>query len=270
MASNDLNWRVGAFVLGGFLVVAALILYFGKFGDRFRSDYELIVRFENASGLIIGSQVLYAGVEVGKVKEIRLDPEGRHVDVVLSMFRFRSFKYIIKEDAEFTVRRSGLLGDVYITINPGSQAAGEARPGQVLQGKAPTGIGEVAESAEELLAKLNDAMDRLSTEVLDEATLADLRQSVKNIKELTANMNGTSAKLNKVLDDIQEGEGTIGGLFQNKEIFENFRALSYNLRKGGVLFYKDRYEEDLKKTPAQKQAEKEEKARKEKPPKSRL
>jgi phospholipid/cholesterol/gamma-HCH transport system substrate-binding protein len=270
MENKSVQWKVGVFVMAGFLVAASLILYFGKFGDRFRSDYELIVRFENASGLIIGSEVLYAGVEVGKVKEIRLDQEGRYVDVVLSMFRSRNFKYIIKEDAEFTVRRSGLLGDVYITIHPGSPGAGEARPGQVLHGKAPTGIGEVAESADELLAKLNDTMDRLSTEVLDEATLADLRQSVKNIKDLTANMNDTSAKLNKVLDDIRGGKGTIGGLFRDKEIFENFKALSYNLRKGGVLFYKDRYEQDMRKTPAEKEAERQEKERKERPPKSRL
>ncbi len=202
----------------------------------------------------------YAGVQVGKVKEIRLDPQGRHVDVVLSMFRFRSFKYVIKKDAAFMVKRTGLLGDVYITINPGSEEAAEAEPGETLIGKAPTSLSEMAETAEDLLNKVNLQLDRISTEFLDDQTLADLRQSVKNIKELTANMNSTSAKLNKVLDDVNEGKGTIGSLIQNKEIFENFKALSYNLRKGGVLFYKDRYEQDQGKTPVGEKKERNEAA----------
>jgi phospholipid/cholesterol/gamma-HCH transport system substrate-binding protein len=259
MQNRDLGWKVGVFVLTGFLVAAALILQFGKFGDRFRGDYQLVVRFQNASGLIIGSQVLYAGVEVGKVQAIRLEPEGRYVDVVLSMFRFRSFKYIIKEDATFTIKRSGLLGDVSITIHPGSENAPEAQPGQVLHGKAPTNLSEMAESAEELLLKLNEAVDRLSMDLFDEQTLADLRQSVKNVRELTGNMSDTTRRLNKILAEIEEGKGTIGKLFQNEEIFENFRALSYNLRKGGVLFYRDRYDKDKKVTPEEEAAEKREK-----------
>jgi phospholipid/cholesterol/gamma-HCH transport system substrate-binding protein len=267
MESKNLEWKVGLFVLMGLTIAAGLILYFGKFGER--GDYELTVRFQNASGLINGSKVLYAGVEVGKVKEINLDAEGRYVDVVLAMFRFKKWKYVIKKDAGFTIKQSGLLGDVYITIEPGSQAAAEAQPGEILQGREPTSLGRMAESAEELLQKLNTSLDKLSSGFLDDRTLGDLRSSVKNLKELTANINTTSIRLNKILEDINSGHGTVGKLFQNDEIFENFRALSYNLRMGGILGYKDRYDQDKTETPAQKAAAKKAEREKMMPPKSR-
>jgi len=267
MQTKQLEWKVGAFVLAGILISAGLILYFGKFGEK--GDYELTVRFQNASGLINGSKVLYAGVQVGKVKEIGLDPEGHYVDVVLAMFRFKKWKYIIKEDANFTIKQSGLLGDVYITIDPGSKDAAEAQPGQILHGKEPTSLGQMAESADELLHKLNVSLDKLSSGFLDDVTLGDLRSSVKNLKELTANMNTTSMHINEILDDINKGKGTIGKLFQNDEVFENFRALSYNLRTGGILGYKDRYKQDMNKTDAQKEADKKQKKQQSAPPKSR-
>ena len=267
MESKHLEWKVGLFVLAGLFVVAGLILFFGKFGER--GDYELTVRFQNASGLINGSKVLYAGVGVGKVKEISLDSEGDHVDVVLGMFRFKKWKYVIKKDATFAIKQSGLLGDVYITIDPGSKTAAEAKPGEILHGKEPTSLGEMAESAEELLQKLNASVDKLSSGFLDDATLSDLRSSARNLKELTANMNTTSLRLNKILEDINKGRGTIGRLFQNEEIFENFRALSYNLRKSGILGYKDRYKQDMNRTNAQEEADEMEKKRETRPPKSR-
>lgn len=267
MQSNHVEWKVGLFVLVGLAIAAGMILFFGKFGEH--GDYELTVRFQNASGLINGSKVLYAGVEVGKVKEINLDQEGHYVDVVLGMFRFKKWKYVIKEDATFAIKQSGLLGDVYITIDPGSATAADAKPGQLLHGKEPASLGRMAESAEELLAKLNRSVDKLSSGFLDDATLADLRSSAKNLKELTANMNTTSMRLNQILDEINKGRGTIGKLFQNEEIYENFRALSYNLRKGGILGYKDRYEQDKNKSPAQAEAEQKEAQRKAASPKSR-
>jgi phospholipid/cholesterol/gamma-HCH transport system substrate-binding protein len=267
MQTKNLEWKVGLFVLAGFAIVAGLILYFGKFGER--GDYELIVRFENASGLINGSKILYAGVEVGKVKEINLDPQGHYVDVVLGMFRFKKWKYIIKKDAIFTIKQSGLLGDVYVTIEPGSPGAPEAQPGEILRGKQPTSVSEMAESADELLRKLNESVDKLSKGLLDEATLGDLRGSVKNLKELSGNMNMTSLKLNQTLNDLNKGEGTIGKLFQNDEIFENFRALSYNLRKRGIFGYKDVYSEEKNKTPEEKEEQKQEERKKLFMPKSR-
>ena len=263
---SNVEWKVGLFVLLGLSIMAGLILFFGKFGDR--GDYALTVRFQNAAGLINGSKVLYAGVEVGKVREINLDAEGHYVDVVLGMFRSKKFKYTIKEDATFTIKQSGLLGDVYITIDPGTSSAPEAQPGQILHGKEPTSLGRMAESAEELLQKLNLSVDKLSSGLLDEVTLGDLRSSAKNLKELTANMNTTSMRLNKILDEINRGHGTIGRLFQDEVIFENFRALSYNLRKGGIFGYKDRYEQDKMMTPAEKDAEKKEERRKAAAPKA--
>lgn len=269
MTPRDIESRVGIFVLTGILVIAYLILHFGKFGDRFRDDYELTVRFQNASGLIPGSKVTYAGVDVGKVAMIFLDPEGHYVDVHLSMFRSKDRKYTVKKDAKFTIKRSGLLGDMYIMILPGTETSPEVKPGDLLEGTEPTSLGEMAESAEDLLRKLNTSVDKLTTRFLDDETLNDLKQTAKNMRELSANMNSTSSKLDIILTDVREGHGTVGKLFQSEEVYDNFKALSYNLRKSGVLFYKDRYDEDRQKAREDPKFESREKEKQARPPKSR-
>ena len=64
---RGLEFKVGIFVFVGLAMLGALVVQFGRLGEGFKTYYPLTVRFNDASGLLKGSDVLLAGARIGKV-----------------------------------------------------------------------------------------------------------------------------------------------------------------------------------------------------------
>ncbi len=106
---------VGIFVLIGLLCTAYLTVKLGRM-EVFGSDgYELQAKFTSAAGLRVGASVEVAGVQVGRVSLISLDPQ--HAQAVVTLFLDSSLK--LTEDTIASVKTSGLIGDKYINLSPG-------------------------------------------------------------------------------------------------------------------------------------------------------
>jgi len=107
---------VGIFVLIGILCLAYLSIKLGKmelFGNNF---YQVYADFDSASGLKAGASVEIAGVEVGRVDRIVLDPKsGNRARVYL---RIRD-GVKVDEDVIASVRTRGIIGDKFILLKPG-------------------------------------------------------------------------------------------------------------------------------------------------------
>src|SRR5436853_2059013 len=115
---RGLEFKVGIFVFVGLAMLAALLVQFGRLGEGFKTYYAVTVRFNNASGLLKGSDVLLAGARIGKVAGgPRLVREGDGVAVPLKIYDYVK----VPEGTKFTVGSSGLLGDrfVDVTMPPG-------------------------------------------------------------------------------------------------------------------------------------------------------
>jgi phospholipid/cholesterol/gamma-HCH transport system substrate-binding protein len=115
MKKMNLEMIVGLFLLAGFACFSYLAI---KMGDikMFNSEtYDVTARFTSISGLKEGSVVELAGVNVGKVSRIELDPSDYeavvHLDVVKSVK--------LQDDAIASVRTAGIIGDKYIKLTPG-------------------------------------------------------------------------------------------------------------------------------------------------------
>src|SRR5438046_9017532 len=104
---RGLEFKVGVFVFVGLVMLGALVVQFGRLGEGFKTYYTLTVRFNDASGLLKGTDVLLSGASSGKVADApRLVREGSGIAVPL-----KSYEYIKIPDAtQFTVGSSGLLG----------------------------------------------------------------------------------------------------------------------------------------------------------------
>src|SRR6202047_1541654 len=102
---RGLEFKVGAFVFVGLSMLAALVVQFGRVGEGFKTYYGLTVRFDDASGLLKGSDVLLAGAKIGRVSGgPRLVQEGNGVAVPL-----RIYDYVkIPEGSKVAVGSSGL------------------------------------------------------------------------------------------------------------------------------------------------------------------
>jgi phospholipid/cholesterol/gamma-HCH transport system substrate-binding protein len=117
MSDKDrgLELKVGIFVAIGLLIVGALVVEFGRFGEGLKTYYLITVHFSDASGLLKSSDVLLGGAKIGRVAgPPRLVSGGRGVDVPLKIYHFVN----IPVKSTFTIGSSGLLGDRFVSIYP--------------------------------------------------------------------------------------------------------------------------------------------------------
>jgi len=142
MKRFNVEMAVGAFMLVGFLCFAWLSVKLGDvdlFGGR---SYPLEARFGSVSGLKEGAIVEIAGVQVGKVAAIRLNPQD--YEAVVEMAIDEGVQ--LSEDSIASIRTSGIIGDRYVKISPGGM------PQYLAPGAAITET-ESAINIEELISK---------------------------------------------------------------------------------------------------------------------
>lgn len=115
MSRNAVETVMGALVL----VVAALFLFFAYTTSQISpvSGYPLIAKFSNAGGLKDGSDVRISGIKVGSVTSETLDPQS--FQAVVHMSIAPSIK--LSTDSVAQIASSGLLGENYISIEPGNE-----------------------------------------------------------------------------------------------------------------------------------------------------
>lgn len=117
MRDKRLEFGVGAFVLLGVAAVAYLAIKLGA-GALVGSDtYALEARFANTGGLNKGAIVMLAGVQVGRVEDIRLDPSD--FSAIVDMNILSSVK--LPADTMASIRTSGLIGDKFVSLAPGAE-----------------------------------------------------------------------------------------------------------------------------------------------------
>ncbi|OQX65618.1 MAG: outer membrane lipid asymmetry maintenance protein MlaD [Desulfococcus sp. 4484_242] len=113
MKKFDLELAVGLFIIMGILCLGYLSIKLGKMEILGNRGYEVEAVFANSGGLKVGSSVMIAGVDVGRVKEIVLDDY--QAKVVLNLREGLK----IQEDAIASIKTKGLIGEKYVEITPG-------------------------------------------------------------------------------------------------------------------------------------------------------
>jgi phospholipid/cholesterol/gamma-HCH transport system substrate-binding protein len=115
MKTAQMERLVGLFVLSGIGCISYFALQFGSAQWRALDTYSLEARFNNASGLVLGSQVAIAGVPVGSVTGLKLAQD------FSALVEFKLRKDVkLPSDSIASIRGHGLLGDKYISLAAGS------------------------------------------------------------------------------------------------------------------------------------------------------
>ena len=127
MKKSSIELWVGVFVLIGIVCIGYLATQLGELGWFEEGYYPLHARFQSVSGLKQGTQVEMAGVEIGHVDDIKLDPE-KLIAVVTLKIR-KGIK--LTDDVIASVKTSGLIGDKYIKLSPGGSDV-ELAPGEYI------------------------------------------------------------------------------------------------------------------------------------------
>jgi phospholipid/cholesterol/gamma-HCH transport system substrate-binding protein len=115
MKQSSVELGVGVFVLLGIICVGYLTIRLGEIEVLGDKTYLLNARFKSVSGLKVGAQVEIAGVQVGQVDSIALDPKDQ---VAMVRLKVRDV-IVLGDDVIASVKTAGLLGDKYIQLSPG-------------------------------------------------------------------------------------------------------------------------------------------------------
>jgi phospholipid/cholesterol/gamma-HCH transport system substrate-binding protein len=115
---STLDLWVGAFVAVGIGAILFLALKVGNLVNWGSTPgYRLEARFDNIGGLKLRAPVKAAGVVVGRVERIKLDPATYQAVVTLKV----DHGYEFTTDTIASILTSGLLGEVYIGLDPGGE-----------------------------------------------------------------------------------------------------------------------------------------------------
>lgn len=230
---------VGLFLLVGLLMIAAIILQFGRVREAFKDTYTLRVAFTNAPGIKQGSPVYLGGSRVGKVRDTPvLKPDSSGVILELEIYRDK----LVPRDASFAVGTVGLMGDALIEIKIA------ARPGPITefypldyqeviegsQGGGMSGLQDTAEAAarkvdlalDDVRAALVDvkaAMKKINEGALSDQVIGDFRASMEHLKNTMMRVDDkvlgdeNAANLKAAITDIKEAAASFKRSTSNLE-----------------------------------------------------
>ncbi len=121
--SKTQDTLVGLFVATGIAALFYMALQISNLGSYSSDDtYTVIANFQNSGGLKIKSPVSVAGVRIGRVSSISLDKE-THESVV--EMQIDSKYNNLPDDSGASIYTAGLLGEQYISIDPGPGITGD-------------------------------------------------------------------------------------------------------------------------------------------------
>jgi phospholipid/cholesterol/gamma-HCH transport system substrate-binding protein len=228
--------KVGLFAL---LVITIMTFMTFKVGglDWMKEEGNIYyVYFKNIAGLDEKTKLKIAGVDAGFIKKIELH-EGVAKMTVRVQKEVRMFS-----DASASIKATGLLGDKYLEIKPGSKEPA-LKNGDTIQD-----VLEIVD-IDDMVRKLSKVSENISTLAIalnealgTEDAKRSLRETVSNLSNITANLNETivvnDEKMRNVLDNIKTLTASLNELVdKNKEpitdIVGNLREFSAKLKTDG-------------------------------------
>ena len=202
--------RAHALMAGLFtlLLGAATILIFYAFSERREETRELlVVTQQNVGGLNPQAQVRYRGIRVGKVLDIRLDPQdGRNI-----LIRVEVETYVpLSANTTARLAYQGITGIAHVLLEDGEEGAGNEIP---LTGNPPriamqaSFLNHLEDSLPEILAQSKSFLENANA-LLNEKNRGHLEQTLANLDSSSQHMNATLANLQTLLDKGNTGSLT--------------------------------------------------------------
>ena len=211
-SQQEVRWsqlKVGVIVLiASIVLITLLFLMTSSSGlGLFSHKIQVTTYFENSAGLKEGAAVNLQGVTVGTVKQIVITsaPERKLTPVQVTMKLDTKYSVDLKKDSKASLSTVGVLGDTVVDIN--SQYA----------------VGPPLDSGDEV-------------KTLETPNLQDV---VKASQGTIESLNVILAKMNTIVDNLQNGKGSVGQLINNPDLYNKANAtvdelhqLAQNLNRG--------------------------------------
>ena len=212
--------------VGILLTVALIVLVLGTLwlvrGGLSRG-YELHTRFPWGQNLKQGQPVMLAGVTIGVVTDVQLNPAGV-LDVDVSIRN----KYKVPRTSVAEVFPVGIFGDVAVALKPSGPSPISFEPGDTVPSRAATGgLDALQARADTITASLARITRALETEVVQAGALRDMRLTIGSASRLMAQMQSIAAEQNRNLTATMASVRRTAGAIDSAQVastLSSFRA----------------------------------------------
>lgn len=244
---------VGTFVLFFMLAMFGFIYWVAKVDENVNLFPLRVKIIGEVTGLAPGSAVHFNGIKVGKVEQLRFDPQDPRV--VLAYVSVKE-DTPIRTDTVAIIAPAGLTGGAYIAMKGGSFASAnlleldEEGLAPIIQAK-PSGLSDVLETVRNVAATAESTL--ASVENLVSENRQSIRNTVKNVEVFSSSLSRNAEGVDKLLSSASQlGEsinslstkldGTITGfeklvkavdVEKVKSTVNNIEHFSSNLKKSG-------------------------------------
>ncbi|MBQ7453916.1 MAG: MCE family protein [Selenomonadaceae bacterium] len=218
--------KVGAFTVGGLMLLGGATAGLGDFHFGSSNDYTLYAGFKQVMGLQPQSDVRLSGVLIGKITKI--ENEGTGVTVTMDI----KPDVQIPKQSKVSISSSGVMGEKFINFQPKVDNGEYLQNGDYLNGIDEAGMDAMFDG----LTKVMDQVDMLLRDVhaiigddVFKSSVIDMsnnmRESSEHIKGMTAILERTAVNNEETFNNmIQEMNGAISGMNKTMASVENMAS----------------------------------------------
>jgi len=139
MKKYTMETAVGIFVMIGLLSVGYLTVQLGRVPILEGDTYRLNALFTSVSGLRVGSPVNMFGIEVGRVDRLVMDQDSQQAKVEMTLRK----DVKVYEDAIASIKTEGLIGDKFVSIQPGGSGEQLKPGGTIIQTQPAVDVADI-------------------------------------------------------------------------------------------------------------------------------
>jgi phospholipid/cholesterol/gamma-HCH transport system substrate-binding protein len=222
--SSFITWdqlKVGVLIVIAIIILAFAAVRLGQAGNLFGKRFQLVSFVANASGLRIGGPVTVAGQLAGTIKDIQFLPPDldttRNLKLLLEVDRKLTDQ--VRADSRAKIKTMGLLGDKVFDISVGTPRYRTLHEGDTLIIAPSIDYEAVVQQASgaisEVVGLTRDLKKVTGGITRGEGTLGQL---VTN-RQLYDQLNGTLARTSALMSRLENPRGTIGRLLEDPQLY---------------------------------------------------
>jgi phospholipid/cholesterol/gamma-HCH transport system substrate-binding protein len=236
------NVKLGVFVLFGFLMLIFGLYKVSK-TSFFTKNFSLKAQFRNVSGLLVGNNIRYVGVQVGTIKSINLLNDSL---IEVNMMIDEKMRCFIHKQDFVSIGTDGLVGNKLLNISAGKDRTNLVATDDILAtkealntdemmltlNKTNSNIGIISEELKNTVQRLNNSTTLWR--ILNEETIPNnMIASMANIKNATLRADLMVLELQSVISDVKKGKGSLGAILTDTAIAINLNQAVNKIKKVG-------------------------------------
>ncbi|TCO07280.1 MlaD family protein [Natronoflexus pectinivorans] len=261
---------LGIFITVGIAIFVIAIFIIGKQQNLFNPVFKITTNFFNVSGLQVGNNIRFSGINVGIVDNIKIINDST---VQVEMLIRKNVQEFIKADSHANIGSEGIIGDRIIIISQGSTNSPMAIDGQHISSQEPVETDDIikslktsAQSAEvvthqlaEIMTNINNGQGMLGRLISDPVIAENVNMTIENLRKSSEGLDQTieltqdnvfafmesllktaaktevaSNELGEIMTKINSGEGAIGMLIRDTTIVNNIHETMENIKESSI------------------------------------